>query len=523
MINVNRLVEDYEIYYPNKSYPIDNVVENGENLLVDFAGSNFYFSRTTGVAIGYETERSPIRLRKKSSEQPQDFFKIISGAIDWHKDQWVEVTSSDDLDDIKATLAALQDRTRETDSPFRFMMKKDTRMVSCGDYHAWAEFRFASGEWIAPPWANEPWVKPEFAHHHPHLSRFDDVPKLDFWTSETQAQKESLSTICVGSYLTSYYHDVLTPQEIEHWVHKADEPGHLVFSGKDPEAIYEAYDDAGGAIHSCMVYRDDHSVWDEAGESPVRIYGGGDLEVATLIRRGRRVARALVWPEKMVAGRRYGDVRRMNAALLTAGYTLDAGCGNDMHAYGNGGFNGARLLRKEPEYRPGNLIMPYIDFHYRVQVMDDHCILSTDEGYIAHNTNGLLLRKGRTLSNTPYNLCCDHCGEAMEDGDEYAVGSETWCESCVDDAYYCEHCNDRCSGTDGQYLCADDHWYCYGCLENRAHSCDRCDETTMNAQEVTSADGTEVVGQWCPVCTYNHARYHLESNRVRILEVLEEA
>lgn len=441
---------------------IFSVAEQGVMLRVVTPGGTWRVDRKTlSWNDGY------IRVRKKGRQIPRDVFLIRRGRPEWDKDQWEVMEKLEDLEAAKAALAIYK---RET-SPFRFMMKKEVEMGTECDYDDWAAFRFSTGEWVPVPWAKEPWATYAPPFHHAHLSVDGRVL---FWRSPQEAQADATaSSSKPGSYLKAYFGDVLTPRQIEEWVHKADPPGEIEISGTDPESIYEAYRSVGHS--SCMAYEDGSSTWATPGrKSPVRVYGAGDLAVALLRRQGQIVARALVWPEKKVAGRQYGDDRRMRLALKEAGYTLDGGEDNCMDTWGSGNFSGARLL-KIPSDNSGEWVMPYIDLRYGVKDEGDHFILHRDYDP-AHNTDGTLYGCDDDAS-----WCCASCGGGQdEDEGVYVVDGDDWCYNCYfHHAGSCEHCE----GSFSETVTVDDQEWCARCADLYAHSCDECDELTVEPHD----------------------------------------
>lgn len=458
MIDLERLTEDYEVFYDDKICAIVNHhLEQGSQLLrvnFDMGGrydTGAHFNSETGLYYGQENDNVNLSwVRRKSSTEAVDKFKLRTGIADWPKDDWVEVESFDTIADAKAAVAEHQRKLKETDSPFRVMIKKEVIMESIGDHDLWAADRFGSGAWTAPTFSSETWIKPELAHHHVHIAVGRSDASVVFARTPQDAQREAYAVCRVGPYLTEFYSDVLTAKEIEQWVHKADPPGEIVLSGKDPEAIYKAYRKTASCANSCMTYEDGHGSsdedydngehWQSDGLNPVRVYGAGDLEVAILMRNGKPAARALVWPEKKVVGRRYGDTSRMKAALEAQGYVLDCDDANDMHARGSGGFEGARILKRRLDNYDSDYMMPYMDFGYRVHNAGDHFVMTRKKkGWYAQDTNGTMF-EGGSMDDVQQSGPCDRCN-LDEEGHNHLtkVGGEDWCYKCVET--YTKHCN----------------------------------------------------------------------------------
>lgn len=92
-------------------------------------------------------------------------------------------------------------------------------------------------------------------------------------------------------------------------------------SFKDEVQFTESYDDVKSVyagITSCMSYYPDRYYSDD---SPAyHAYSEGDLRVAYIRDNGRLVARTVVWPEKKIFGRIYGDQLKMTMGLIELGY-----------------------------------------------------------------------------------------------------------------------------------------------------------------------------------------------------------
>lgn len=479
-MNIEQLKSDYEVFYDSKACPITSIQEYPGHLMVEFKynawdSTRYNINKDTLVALGYEREDSPVRMRKKARSVVRDVWAIRFGHVDWGKDDWIDVNRAYSIKEAQEILALHKQHLDASSSPFKVRLKKSTEQADVYDYDQWAAARFETGEWKRLPWADEPWFD-KHPEHFAHHSNYDDT-WVAFWPSATEAQADRVETMTAGRYLSRYYSDILTPVQIEQWVHKMDPPGDLVFSGKDPEAIYEAYDSNGGNMHSCMVYRDHQNCHDgvgwRSGKSPVRVYGGGDLEVVTLIRRGQAVARALCWPEKKAYGRCYGDIGRLKTALDAQGWEHDGGGSNSMDTYGRGLFNGARLLKIRPENYPNNWTMPYVDFHYNVADKGDHFILTRDsEGQKCWRTDGLMYQPDSCG-------CCANCGDDMDDEDEtYTVDGNLWCYHCWDNnARSCDHCGHCTEHSLNDVGSAE---YCDSCYDSHSQDCDVCDERTPN-------------------------------------------
>lgn len=437
-------IEDYEYFsYPEYTHPVTQIIAGYETELIVETRPGYHYSinKKTLVATGYETSDRPCRLRKKGADMPKDQFHVTGGGRTWSKDKWVKLDTYDTVAEAKEKCTEYTTKAHETESPFAFKITKETIMSAVHNYHEWAADRFASGEYTPTPWADID-AHPE---HYARMSKEVDGA-VAFWLNPAEAQRDEVTVLSAGSYLSRYYAGILRPEEIEAYVHLMNPPGELELSGTSPSDIFNAYQRAleEGGVSSCMAGDDDFE-----DESPVRVYGAGDLQVLLLIRRGRAVARALCWPEKMVVGRMYGDIGRMRNAVEAAGWTLDGRSGNDMHTRGYGGFNGARILKIDTG--DDNFVAPYVDFQYKLKDCGTHFELNRDQGEHAHRTDGLLFDEYDRVD-------CDHCGARHSSRSSYNHEGETLCSTCYGNLQECSDC--------------DDHFHPSDLTDGRCHSCE---------------------------------------------------
>ena len=157
--------------------------------------------------------------------------------------------------------------------------------------------------------------------------------------------------------------------------------------------------------NSCMGGRDANEVFDALPCHPGAIYGGPDLAVAYMERRGRITARAVVWPKHRYRSVIYGDEIRFCPILKEAGY----------ERYGN--FVGARLQRITVEGDNRAFIGAYLDCGEGVNDDGTHLIVAdSNEPYDLHarHTTGF-------VGNSHY---CDNCERSYMPGDGCNCDSE---------------------------------------------------------------------------------------------------
>ena len=122
-----------------------------------------------------------------------------------------------------------------------------------------------------------------------------------------------------------------------------------------------------------------------AERNPAGQYGAGDLAIAYLENEdGYVIARTLVWPDKKIYARIYGDEdENLAIALASQGYLYDSL-----------GFTGARLLKEwgegefEDEYCEGWLC-PYLDVAYGSFRVEDDYLIIDPSGAWSVGTSGI--------------------------------------------------------------------------------------------------------------------------------------
>jgi hypothetical protein len=405
--------------YPNLSNPR---IE-GDLIIVQHSARDrdiLQFHAATGVYVGHEASDQPLRLRNKAAEVAHKIFQIWFGHSDWAKGDWRYLQDDamyqfDNGKDANAKAKALNAESVEAAAPWKFMVKSHTVMSPDHKWREWMQARFESGEYTAMPWKDEPWYNQDhFAH-----AAMSDPFKVAFVESAVKGAEDSMTVLNPGRYLERFYSEHLNAQEIAAWAAKADSEAELCFA-TTPDEIEDVY--VNGGIDSCMKYAGDSSSF-PLGVQPTRIYGAGDLALAYLKRRGKIVGRALVWPDRKVVGRIYGDKERLQNRLTAEGYTFVDG---DRTV-----FEGARMLRIEIE---GEIVLPYLDWSMGADDSDDgqHLIIRS-------NSNGRAKYRGQTQNGTASGRAIHICGHEgcrtrmNEDAGFYnAYTGRNMCGPCAD-------------------------------------------------------------------------------------------
>lgn len=211
------------------------------------------------------------------------------------------------------------------------------------------------------PWKDE--FKPIDGHYAKMSVKFPGT--VSFYENEQRRAIGRRLCMKPGRYLTKYYPH-LDLQVIRAWAAKADNQAKLNFAAtpEDIESVYLV------GPTSCMA----HPTTEYNGqEHPTAAYGNSDLQIAYIGDKDKKVsARAVVWPEKKLVGRIYGDWDRMIPLLKAEGYDIQ----NEKHPndyYHR--MDGARLRVIEDENNKGRLICPYIDGMSQAHVRDGWLVL----------------------------------------------------------------------------------------------------------------------------------------------------
>lgn len=286
-----------------------------------------------------------------------------------------------------------------------------------------------------------PWKLKDIDGHYAHVSKSDPA-MIAFTPSPEYGERDRVTTVKPGRYLTKFYND-LHPDEVRR-LQATMGTLELKFAvtADEIEDVYVR------GPESCMAHPASHF---ESSEHPVRVYGNSDLQLAYIENAvGKPSARALVWPERKVYGRVYGDGDRLRSRLEAQGYS-------------EGSLRGAKIRRIEDEERDRVLVMPYIDGCQNFGFVDKEWL-----------TIGGKLPAGST--------------DGLIDLEEYATE--------------CAGCNELFANDSTTYVVDSDESYCHDCLDDHTSCCDRCAERFVG-------DGVEVyvrttAQRWCERCSDRH-------------------
>lgn len=343
------------------------------------------------------------------------------------------------------------------------------------DWRARESARFASGTYIDVPWLDDPTLatlQDALLDHYAHLSV--SHPGMVAYTPNDESGVQDRQTrVRPGKYLKDFAPS-LSEVQIERYTSQVRAISDrnnlkLATTADDIEAAYTVNGDD-HRLGSCMAYRARHF---NGPCHPVRVYGDSDLAVAYLGDLTDHVsARCLVWPERKLYCRVYGD-SALAQVLEANGYE---------HA---SNFDGARVRRIAANGHD-RFVMPYFDCGSGVSKTSDRAYFEISDSwdYEANSTDGV----------TGHVNNCSECGEACDD-------DETYCTSCLDNSFTCDDCGER-HFSDNYYSC-DDSTYCDHCWGNNGWRCNACDDEHYGSSDRNSADDGEV---YCDTC-YNAAKH----------------
>jgi hypothetical protein len=226
------------------------------------------------------------------------------------------------------------------------------RMSQAADWRERQAKRLADGTLTPLP---KKWDLPPIKDHFAHLDEAKHQGMVCFTENDQLGIIDRVTVLTPGRYISRFYETdgKMDDDKRRKLIAAIDPTGELLFAWK-PEEIERVYKEGPS---SCM---DGTHNFPGVPCWPPAVYGAGDLACAyTVNNKGRIQSRCMVWPEKKLYGRIYGDVQRMIKLLESEGYENDRD--EDHTADGNGHhFDGARLLKVAMKDK-GYVVMPYLD------------------------------------------------------------------------------------------------------------------------------------------------------------------
>ncbi len=325
----------------------------------------------------------------------------------------------------------------------------------CSNWYKREQERFDTGTYVAVSWADQDWSRALF--HYAHLSL--DTPGLIAYTPDDERGiNDRQLRVRPGKYLQEFASH-MSHDEIEaHTVKVREFTGELKLarSTEDVIAVYKHGPRSCMGQHAASDFQTD-------GVHPVAVYGDSDVAVAYLgdLDDGRVSARCVVWPERKVYTRVYGDTA-ITAILKANGYE-------------HGDLNGAHVRAIPVSGSGSTWVMPYVDGanHGRLVTKGSRRWILFDEGGPFDCSNSDL-----------HGVCGDDPDQEDEDEDtsicsncenEIPYGTDL-CDRCELIHYYCPDCETDFYNDDE--ITINGTPYCASCAdENYKHECVLCDST----------------------------------------------
>jgi hypothetical protein len=348
--------------------------------------------------------------------------------------------------------------------------------------------------------------KPEARRNFPHVSKIKRG-NIAYTESADRGRRNLKTSIRPGRYLDRFYS--LNNDNIRHYASEfMAQFGELklLFAKTIEELDFVYKRDIGP--NSCMTYElncyVDHY-------PPTRVYAASDLSVAYIAQLDdeekpeRVLARCVVWPEKKLFGRAYGDVEKLHGLLRKEGYQ-------------SGSFRGA-TLPKIPSSQEGEWYMPYLDGDYHVKDKGDHWIITGSGGDAkADSTTG-------TISLGVWCDCCDRQFRASRMVHIIDI-DETWCNHCVDErAFHCFKCGEYydTNTTSLKIILPYEQNWCENCSDGNVDLC-TATETYWKMKDLVEMHGGDY---WCREYFYEHGAAcklcHLNLSKDKICKTRNEA
>lgn len=319
--------------------------------------------------------------------------------------------------------------------------------------------RFASGQYIATPWETEPpaeyrlhceriVTRANALGHFLHVCE-NDNQKIAYTETTEKGIRDIQTVMRPGKYLTKYAH--LFGISNENIAALTAHYG-LKYGGEQPvkfahteEEIVSVYTNG---PRSCMAGDEDNY---SNRYHPCRVYAAGDLAIAYLERceddgeydeddededEGEGyvgdhsiTARAIVWPEKKIYGRIYGDGIRLGFKLRALGYHP---------AETSAEWNGAKLQKVPQKGYPDYFHGPYLDVaDGRVKYRRTHFEIN------ASDYDGRMRETHGVFHCDTGEKECQRCEAIFEEDTGSYIDGEFYCQSCYDDISWTCPCCDQ--------------------------------------------------------------------------------
>lgn len=362
-----------------------------------------------------------------------------------------------------------------------------TYLATADEQATWYEReyqRFIDREYARPPWYE---YLAERDYHYVHLS-IKHIGYVAYTPNDEYGIADRQLRVRPGRYLEQFYPNLEKAQRDAYCaqVKAFDGKVQLATSAADIVRVYV------NGPNSCMSgHGDEYPVC--GGHHPCEVYGDSDLAVAYYGPIGKPTARCVVWPERKIATRIYGDAT-LGCILQSDGYTF--------------GHLGGATIRRIAIGNGDSWLMPYIDGAAGVTKVNVRTWrLVTADGpydYGVKDTEGYI---GETISDDEQPTC-----EYCEQRDCHDTDCCSYCARCCDRRWTCTDCNGESFDPDdvNAFEFADGQ-YCDDCAREHQRTCTVCDETYAElnyhpAVRRTRQLNHDAADRVCDSCAETHTR-----------------
>ena len=376
--------------------------------------------------------------------------------------------------------------------------------------------KFTNGEYDIPFWLVS-YAETLLQYGYDGHDKFVHVSKLDpskiAYTQDADKGERNIQTqIKVGSYIQQSTKEmpmtIVREIALAHAKHYAPNEVQFAISADDIVDVYAngpnscmGGQDTSGRVASGKKDASFFNYINDVSCHPASVYGDSDLSLAYIKDDDRITARCLVWADKKIFGRSYGDSERIESALRNLGYQF-------------GYFNGAKIKHIICENNR-EIVLPYLDHIQHVKVLNSEWLeIDRNGDILGDSTNGIANLNQESCEN-----CEDTCRETYEvyTGRRY---SQSWCEGCRDNnAFYCTGTdlyvdNDEETTIDGESYAS---WY----ANDNAHYCEYSETWTFgetvtvhrmtpNGRILSQECNIDIIDDHAFMCRISNEQYETE-------------
>lgn len=424
----------------------------------------------------YEPSTNPLRMRVERALDLCDAFKYVQSK-ECLKQFGKDIAKRKLLNKGRVLdAAAFVDFVMEEDTPYIFAMMPTNLLTHfLPGYKELLQNenkKFSSGQWMQPPWAEEPWYTRSPYHFLHSLHMSEGTPgNVAFAQTIERGVADKFVSIKPGKYLTKFFSNVLEENDIRKWAERCaamslDIELHFKESN-DPHGWVRVYENGPA---SCM-----------HGMECVKIYAHDKsvLRLAYTTQGNTIVGRAIVRED--TNPKQYIRVYPNNDSPQDALYQNKLREMLEKAGYERGDLHGV-LLAAIPVNRGGSVYyMPYLD---RGTADDTPCVdLIHKDGkeYFKVSSRGTFVANATSgeLDIDAGGEECADCGDRYDEDDLTHVEDHGGvCEACLDASYVCAigRRHEVYVSREEAIVCADDDNY-YVESATDYHDISQCEES----------------------------------------------